>query len=314
MRQWWVLCLIATLGGCTSAIVGADDRSLGDRAGTREQLARFPLRTVKVNDVSLAYVEHGSGLPVVLVHGSVADYRSGASQIGPLARRFRVIAYSRRYHPPSSPPGAGADASVDRQVEDLAALMARLRLAPAHLVGHSYGGTVAVAFALRHPDRVRSLVLADPGLGSVMADTPYGAAQATEAQAIRREMAAAFGSGNAERIVRTYGERVAPGTFDRLDPAARATLLENTRAFELDLTAPRFQVTCADLAGITVPVLVIRGSRSPEGLRRIADTAAACIPAGRLVELPDATHWMHLEQPERLNDILLEFLTNQQRG
>ena len=146
-----------------------------------------------------------------------------------------------------------------------------------------------------------------------MSVTRYGAAQAAEAQAIRGEMAAAFASGNAERIIRTYGERVAPGTFDRLDAAATAMLLENARAFELDLTAPRLRLTCADLARITVPVLVIKGSRSPDGLRRIADTTAACIPAGRLVELPDATHWMPLEQPGHLNDILREFLTKQQR-
>ena len=309
MQRWGLLCLIGMLGACTPAIV--DDRPLG--ADTREQFARFPVRTANVNGVSLAFVEDGSGPPVVLLHGSVGDYRSWADQVGPLARRFRVVAYSRRYHPPNPQPNARADASVDRQVEDLAALIETLRLPPAHLVGHSYGGTIAAAFALRHPDRVRSLVLADPGLGSIMADTPFGAAQAAEARAVRDELAAAFASGNPERIVRTYGERVAPGTFDRLDAAATARLLDNARAFELDLMAPRPRLSCADLARIAVPVLVIKGSRSPDGMRRIADTTAACIPAGRLVELPGATHWMHLEQPGRLNEVLLEFLTNQPR-
>jgi pimeloyl-ACP methyl ester carboxylesterase len=68
---------------------------------------------ISLNGVSFTYLEEGSGPPVVLVHGSVSDYREWHMQMAPLARHYRVIAYSRRYHWPNLPPGKDADASVE---------------------------------------------------------------------------------------------------------------------------------------------------------------------------------------------------------
>jgi len=65
----------------------------------------------------------------------------------PLAVRYRVIAYSRRYHWPNAAPGQDADATLERQVENLAALMEALEIAPVHVVGHSYGGATALLLA-----------------------------------------------------------------------------------------------------------------------------------------------------------------------
>ena len=92
---------------------------------------------ISANGLSFAYVEEGSGPPVVLVHGSVSDYREWSRQMAPLARHYRVIAYSRRYHWPNLPPGKDADASVERQADNLAAIIKALGIAPAHIVSHS---------------------------------------------------------------------------------------------------------------------------------------------------------------------------------
>jgi non-heme chloroperoxidase len=137
---------------------------------------------VSADGLSFAYVEEGSGPPLILVHGSVSDYREWAKQMAPLARRYRVIAYSRRYHWPNEPPGADADASPERQVEDLAVIIKALGVAPAHIAGHSFGGAVALRLALRHPELVRSLILIEPGVSGVLGDLPADDPVAKEAR------------------------------------------------------------------------------------------------------------------------------------
>jgi pimeloyl-ACP methyl ester carboxylesterase len=129
-------------------------------------------------------MEEGSGPPVVLIHGSVSDYREWSKQMKALARHYRVIAYSRRYHWPNTVPGTEADGSREVQVNDLASIIRTLKLAPVHLVGHSYGAAIALQLALRHPQLVRTLVVAEPGVGGVLANTPETEVARKEGQAI----------------------------------------------------------------------------------------------------------------------------------
>src|SRR5262249_32766917 len=156
----------------------------------------------------------GAGPPVVLIHGSMSDYREWSKQMEALAKGHRVIAYSRRYHWPNSPPEKNADATVPRQAEDLAAIIKSLGLAPAALVGHSYGGAIALYLALRHPELLRALVLLEPPVPGVLGNTVESDSVVKERQALRDEMMQAFASGDAERVVKTYLTRVAPGEYD----------------------------------------------------------------------------------------------------
>ena len=90
-------------------------------------------RHITVEGMSFGYVDIGSGPPVILIHGSMSDY-------------------SRRFHWPNSVAVKDADATVQRQVEDLAEIIRALGLASTDVVGHSYGATVVLFFALQHPD------------------------------------------------------------------------------------------------------------------------------------------------------------------
>ena len=268
---------------------------------------------VSANGVSLAYVEEGSGPPVVLIHGSVSDYREWSEQVAPLARHYRVIAYSRRYHWPNPPPEKDADASLERQADDLAAIIKATNIAPAHIVGHSYGGAVAINLTLRHPELVRTLVLAEPAVSGVLVGTPENDPVSKESQAVRAGMKEAFASGDAERIVRTYAARVAPGGYDKAGPEVRRMLLENVPAFQLDFNSRRTPFTCDDARRIAVPVLILSGERSPMGLQRIAQAAARCIKTARLVRIPQATHWMQHDQARVFNNAVLAFLAESGR-
>jgi pimeloyl-ACP methyl ester carboxylesterase len=265
-------------------------------------------RSLLANGLSFNYLDVGSEPPVILVHGSISDYREWSNQMEPLARHYRVIAYSRRFHWPNAPPGKDANATLERQADDLAAIIDALGIGPAHVVGHSYGGATALFLARRHPEMVRTLVLAEPAVGGVLREMPRDDPILKEGQAVRAEMKEAFASGNAERIVSTYAARVAPGEFEKARGETREMLLANIAAFELDFGSSRPSFACDDARRIVAPSLVVTGTRSAMGLQRIAETLAQCLQSGNLVKIPGATHWMESDHAAEFNDAVLSFL------
>ena len=129
-----------------------------------------PAGTIDVNGVRLYYELHGSGEPLVLVHGSWGDARSWRLVVPGLAESFRVVVYDRRGHSRSQRPDTPG--SVDEDGDDLAALLEALDLAPAHVVTNSYGGNIALRLATRRPEVFRSLSCHEPPLWSLLADDP----------------------------------------------------------------------------------------------------------------------------------------------
>ena len=108
-------------------------------------------------DIQLHFTEHGSGKPLVLLHGNGEDSTYFEHQIDFFQDRYRVIAVDSRGHG-ASPRGV-APLTLDQFARDLADFMDRLELESAHLLGFSDGANIALLFALAHPERVRSLVL-----------------------------------------------------------------------------------------------------------------------------------------------------------
>ena len=300
MKNYILFSLIFIAGSCKSPQITTDMKNANMQNAD----------VVTVKGLSFNYIEQGSGQPVVLVHGSVSDYREWSKQITSLSKYFHVIAYSRRYHWPNSAPGSDADASLDKQVDDLAGIIIALGVSPVHIIGHSYGAAVALHLTLRRPDLVRSLVLAEPAVASILSNTVENDSALKEGQTIRAKMKEVFASGDAELIIKTYADHVAPGRFEKSTPEERKMLLENVSAFQLDNTSQRLPFTCDDAQKIGVPVLVISGDLSPMGLRRIAETTAQCIKKSELIKIPEATHWMVNEQDKIFNDAVIEFLKN----
>jgi pimeloyl-ACP methyl ester carboxylesterase len=138
------------------------------------------MAVVDVNGTRLEYAEAGRGEPLILVHGSLEDLRIWRRQVEPFSARYRVIAYSRRYHHPNAAPGAGDPAyTAALHAADLTGLIEALNLGPAHLVTSSFGGCVALQMAVRRSELVRSLVLAEPPLMPLLAHIPGGAPRAS---------------------------------------------------------------------------------------------------------------------------------------
>jgi pimeloyl-ACP methyl ester carboxylesterase len=117
--------------------------------------------TTRVNGVDLYWEQHGDdGPPLVLVHGSWGDHRNWDAVVPGLARSFRVVIYDRRGHSRSERPSS--QGSIGEDAADLAALIAGLGLAPAHVAGNSFDAAIAIRLAAARPDVFASVIVHEP--------------------------------------------------------------------------------------------------------------------------------------------------------
>src|SRR2546429_6756229 len=276
---------------------------------------RLVLHVVRVRGTDLRFVERGTGIPVVFVHGSLGTLESWGPQIDAFATRFRVIAYSRRYHWPNAAQPDGQEYSLSLHADDLIGLIETLGLERVHLVGSSYGAYVALLVTLRRPDLVRSLVLAEPPILPMIARTPWGDSlrQVFEA-AVLDATQRAFERGDSPDAPRRFvdGMNGRAGRFDGLPEADRSALLGTAFELRLELAADPAVYTpalsCAEVGGIRHSVLLVTGERSPRVFHVITEELARCLAAEALVTVPGAGHDMHADNPAFYNAAVLQFL------
>jgi pimeloyl-ACP methyl ester carboxylesterase len=279
---------------------------------------------VAVDGTELAYLEQGSGAPLVYVHGALSDIRYLEAEVPVLAKRLRTIVYSRRYAWPNQPLGEGATDLLAQHVDDLAGVIRALDAAPAHVVGISLGGTIALLLAARHPDLVRTLILEDPGAFSILVSIPPKPQELLGLLLTRprtffmlMRVSASFGrigaamrQGRNEDAIRLMINFV--NGFDAYSelPAsnkeqAQANLATFRASLELpDSTGP----TAADAQGIQQPLLLLTGDRSPAHFRMVIDRLAELMPNAEVKEIPGASHGMNFQNPEALDAAIIDFV------
>jgi len=270
---------------------------------------------VLVNGTELHYAELGSGTPVVFVHGSLGTLDDWRAQLDTFARHYRVIVYSRRYHPPNPQRRDGHEYGIYLHADDLAALLDRLGVERAHIIGHSYGAYVALAFALRYPDKVWDLVLVEPPILPWLARTPEGDSlrRAFEAGTLAPARAA-FARGDSVEGLRRFidGASGTPGQFAALPADRRAAVLGLAFELRLELSAapdvhmPALE--CRDVAGIRSSVLLVTGQRSPRRFHVIDDELARCLRTQEVVTVPGAGPGVPSANPRFFNEAVLSFL------
>jgi len=113
--------------------------------------------TIQVNDIRMYYEVHGEGEPLVLILGLGTDLSEWSAIIEGLARRYRVIAFDNRGAGRTDKPDQPY--TVERMADDTAGLLRTLGVERAHVLGVSLGGRIALALALRHPERAQKLIL-----------------------------------------------------------------------------------------------------------------------------------------------------------
>jgi pimeloyl-ACP methyl ester carboxylesterase len=272
------------------------------------------IRPIEVNQTTLHYFECGEGEPIVFVHGTLGDLNVFRTQAQTFATRFRVISYSRRYHPPNAPPRAQDVDALGAHVADLEALVKELKATPAHLVAHSHGAYIALALAVDHPKLVRSLVLGEPPILPLLSRTAVG--EDTRQSLLRRGIEPArkaLESGNREEGLRRFVDAgTGPGSFDNFPQSVRTELVEKQApALRLHLTemsGPMPPLDCGDLGKLKLPTLLVTGERSSAMFLLITAELERCLEGESQVMVPNAGHGMHRDNPTFYNQTVLAFL------
>jgi pimeloyl-ACP methyl ester carboxylesterase len=270
------------------------------------------IRQMCVNGVDLFYCEQGTGTPVVFVHGAFSDLRYWEAQRLAVARQYRFIAYTYRYHGTALWPNDGQHYSSATHAADLGAFLRQLDSGSVHLVGLSMGGELATRVALEHPDLVRSLTVLEPGFRTLLTDLPEAKSVLDERSKAFEPIRTAAKTGDALRATKLMFDWVnnqGSGAFDRQPEAVRQMILDNARTVPLMFSAPPPPaISCATLSAVKAPILVIRGAQTRRYYSLITEVLVRCIPGSQLVTIPNATHLMSHQNPVAFNEALLQFL------
>jgi pimeloyl-ACP methyl ester carboxylesterase len=263
----------------------------------------------EVNGTRLYYELHGDGEPLALVHGSWGDATGWQLVIPVLAESFRVLVYDRRGHSRSE--GPDGQGSVHEDAHDLAALLGALALAPAHVVGNSYGGNVALRVAATRPHLMRSLSCHEPPLWELFADDPEGRRLRARQARIEEEVAGRIAAGDRAGAARQFADELAfgPGAWERqLPPEVKAMFVRNAPTFLDELNDS--DVYGADLAALSrtrLHLRVTQGSESLPEFARAIDRLVEAVPQAEQETIEGVGHLPQLTLPDRFAEAIVSF-------
>jgi pimeloyl-ACP methyl ester carboxylesterase len=268
---------------------------------------------VQVEGGALFCVVAGSGDPLVLVHGGLADHGSWHLVAPRLAESFRVLAYDRRGHSRSRLAGDGPRSQHE---DDLAAVIEVFDLGPAHVAGTSYGASIALGLASRRPELVRSLVVHEPplfgnGVGRGKAEL-QPAVRDIEAllEAVARQLRAGDTRGGVARFIDDV--TLGPGRWEQLPEQLRQTMVDNAPTFLETMDDPHWaDLDVRALSRRSVPLLLTDGDQSPAALRVIVTELARLLGGADDMErhtFSGAGHVPQLTHPQQYVETVSAFL------
>jgi pimeloyl-ACP methyl ester carboxylesterase len=263
---------------------------------------------LQLDRVALAYEETGVGEPVVFLHEFAGSMKDWADQVHNLAVDHRAVVFNCRGYPPSAVPPDPIEYSQELAVADLRGLLDGLGIARAVLIGLSMGGSTALNFAIRYPERVQGLILASSGSGSD--DKAAFLAQfGTLADLLEREGSATFADQYLRGPTRIQLLRKRPsawlGLRDELSAMPAGALASTIRG--IMLRRPTVYELEAGLRKLNVPALILVGEEDSPVLRP-ADFLVKSLPSARLVVLRRTGHTVNLEEPTEFNRVVRGYL------
>jgi pimeloyl-ACP methyl ester carboxylesterase len=264
------------------------------------------MQRTRIHGVELAYNLQGSGEPLVMIHGAQGDQSMFAGFVPAFSGQFQVLTFDQRGSGLSEKPDM--EYSMAMLADDTAALMEYVGFTSAHVIGVSMGGMIAQEFALRHPRKVRSLVLGCTTPGGPKA-VSLGGQALTNAYSTKPMSAEERGKALAEAAF-------TKGYIDK-HPEIIPAMIESRRQRPIDSVALAHRMKAAyahdtydRLSHITCPTLVITGKDdvliSWENSRMLAER----IPNAKLVLLEPAGHCFWMEQPQQSHEAIAKFFSS----
>jgi pimeloyl-ACP methyl ester carboxylesterase len=195
---------------------------------------------------------------------------------------------------------------------DLAALIVALQLGRVHLIGFSYGADIALRFAVEHPELLLTLVVAEPALFSWLVALPGGSDLFAEFAGAMIPAKRAVQNGDLEPGARLFIDAVmGSGHFDQLPPSIHDRLMANARLIGFEPTEiGEFvtDITPDDAATIQKPTLMLTGDQSQRMFLLVSEELARCLPNAEQAQIDEASHLMHVMNPQVFNATVLAFL------
>jgi non-heme chloroperoxidase len=254
---------------------------------------------IEIGGRQLHYVDQGEGQPpVIFIHGGLDDYRCWQFQIDSFSRKYRAISYSRRFAYPNRWIGnVVTDNTIEDNAKDLAELIRKLDLAPAHLVGASYGAFITLYCASKNPELAKTMALNEPPILSFLARSPRKEDVEllyefrTRVQSPTED---AFKRGDFKKAAQIFINRIMDmeNFFEQLSERDKQLLLDNAKSLEGELESaqpPSFSIE--DVKRMTTPTLLVKGERSPKFFHRISEILSDNMPNNtEQIVIPNASH------------------------
>jgi pimeloyl-ACP methyl ester carboxylesterase len=253
--------------------------------------------TLSIRDAVVAYTDVGQGPPVLAVHGSAASGRFWRALVERLAPRYRVVA-------PDLLGYGGSAWSADTRATDLDVVVAFAHAVgePLHLVGHSYGGALALRAARDLGPRLASLTLIEPAAFDLI-DPRTDAAALAEVESVAGRHLELVADGELEACAAHFmGYWIGREAWAAMPAATRARIVPTMPKIAAEFRMLfRHPEPLRTYRRLRVPALLVRGTRTTLTAREVVARLAATLPECRLVEIPGAGHMAPLSHPEAVN-------------
>jgi pimeloyl-ACP methyl ester carboxylesterase len=260
----------------------------------------------RVNGIELAYEVVGSGEAVLLIHGAHLADALQPLVAEPALERLQRIRYHRRGLGGSTRPVEAGPTSVAVQAADAAGLLDHLGVDRAHLVGHSFGGAIALEFAAQHPTRVASLALLEP----MFPTAPAGAASVRAMAPLVERYEAGDAEGAVHGFLALVGDHDWREAIDHTVPGGIAQAVKDAATFfETEVPgAASWAFGPEQAAAITCPVLSVLGGKASPMFVEGRQLLHAWFPDCQDADIPGATHLLQMQAPGPVAAAIAAFL------
>lgn len=281
------------------------------------------LFTFKTDTATLHYQKIGHGATLLFLPGSISDYRTWGPVVAHFADRYECYVLSRRFQFPEKYQ-KGGDGGIAANTEDIAAFIRAEKLGKVVLIGHSFGGYIAINLAVKYPGLVQAVVAEEPIFTPALLSNPKNPLQLlgllfrnfkagkSFARMGMKGIEPAFkalAANDPEKAKKAFIDGITAGkkTPETLDELTQIQLNDNIAGLAGE-NPFEYQFSLKSTKAIQCPVLLLSGTESPYFFRYINDCLAANIPNNRNEVIENAGHWIHIDQPVSFVETVRKYL------